>query len=291
MVYFLPGHRLCAGCGAAINVRMLLNVCEKCGYYPICCVATGCLEVATTIYPNTNWNCPFIHNAFENAASTASGVYRAIKILREKYGEYNDKKYHVIAIAGDGGTFDIGFQALSGMLERGEDVLFFCYDNEAYMNTGIQRSSATPLYAWTTTTPGGKKERKKDLILICAMHKIPYAATVCFAYLSDFEEKVKKALDYEGPTVIHAISPCVAGWRYEPELTVEIAKLAVETGIFPLIEWENGKLKITYKPKFIPVEEYLKLQGRFKHLTKEQIEKIQENVYKYWEFLENLSKI
>ncbi len=273
-----PGHRMCQGCGAAIVMRHLLKALGK---DVIIAHATGCVEVTTTLYPETAWRVPWIHVAFENAAAVASGIEAAIKVLKRKGAIDSSRKIKVVAIGGDGGTVDIGLQALSGMLERGHNVLYVLYDNEAYMNTGIQRSGATPMYAWTTTTPAGKVwrgewRRKKDIISIVRAHGVPYVASVNFAYITDFYAKIKKAAEIEGPTFIHAYAPCVPGWRYEPHLTVKIAKLAVQTGFWVNYEIEKGVLKITTPvPKRLPVEEYLKLQGRFGHLTKEEIEAVQ----------------
>jgi len=215
--------------------------------------------------------------------------------MKRKGSMSPDKKIKVVAIGGDGGTADIGLQALSGMLERGHNVLYVLYDNEAYMNTGIQRSGATPTYAWTTTTPAGKVWRgewrkKKDMVSIAVAHKIPYAATVNFAYITDFYTKIRKAAEIEGPTFIHAYSPCVPGWRYEPHLTVKVAKLAVQTGIWVNYEVERGVFRVTTPvPKRLPVEEYLKLQGRFAHLTKEEVERVQKMVDEDVEYINKLA--
>lgn len=287
-----PGHRMCQGCGAAIVMRHLL---KALGRNVIIAHATGCVEVTTAIYPETAWRVPWIHVAFENAAAVASGIEAAIKALKRKGVIESSKKVKVVAIGGDGGTVDIGLQALSGMLERGQDVLYVLYDNEAYMNTGIQRSGATPMYAWTTTTPAGKVwrgewRRKKDIVSIVRAHGVPYAATVNFAYITDFYTKVRKAAEIEGPTFIHAFAPCVPGWRYEPNLTVKIARLVVQTGIWVNYEIERGVFRVTTPvPKRLPVEEYLKLQGRFAHLTKEEIEAIQRMVDEDVEYINRLA--
>ncbi|HEX17527.1 MAG TPA: pyruvate synthase subunit beta [Thermoplasmatales archaeon] len=284
-----PGHRACAGCGPAIAIRQLL---EAAGKNTIIVQATGCMEVTTTPYPQTAWKVPWIHVAFENAAAVASGIEAAYKAMISKGVIPKEKMPNIIALAGDGGTFDIGIQALSGMLERGHKVLYVCYDNEAYMNTGIQRSSATPLGAATTTSPAGKvipgkMTRKKPIAMIAAAHDIPYVATASIAYPADFKNKVKKALSVDGPSFIHVFAPCPTGWRFGSEQTVELARLAVETGVFVLYEiTEENPLKpiITKKLKHRkPVEEYLKVQGRFRHLfmpVKRQdiIDKIQEEV-------------
>ena len=284
-----PGHRACAGCGPAIAIRQLL---EAAGKNTIIVEATGCMEVTTTPYPQTAWKVPWLHVAFENAAAAASGVEAAYKAMISKGLIPKDKMPNIIALAGDGGTFDIGIQALSGMLERGHKVLYVCYDNEAYMNTGIQRSSATPLGAATTTSPAGKvipgkMTRKKPIAMIAAAHDIPYVATASIAYPADFKNKVKKALSVDGPSFIHVFAPCPTGWRFGTEQTVELARLAVETGVFVLYEiTQESPLKpiITKKLKDRkPVEEYLKIQGRFRHLFKpvkrqDIIDKIQEEV-------------
>ncbi len=284
-----PGHRACAGCGPAIAIRQLL---EAAGKNTIIVEATGCMEVTTTPYPQTAWKVPWLHVAFENAAAAASGVEAAYRAMIAKGIIPKDKMPNIIALAGDGGTFDIGIQALSGMLERGHKVLYVCYDNEAYMNTGIQRSSATPLGAATTTSPAGKvipgkMTRKKPIAMIAAAHDIPYVATASIAYPADFKNKVKKALSVDGPSFIHVFAPCPTGWRFGTEQTVELARLAVETGVFVLYEiTEENPLKpiITKKLKDRkPVEEYLKIQGRFRHLFKpvkrqDIIDKIQKEV-------------
>lgn len=277
---FSGGHRLCPGCAASIIVRQVLLAAEN----PVVVAnATGCLEVGTTIYPFTAWKIPWIHNAFENAASTLSGVEAAYRVLKKK-GKIKEK-VKFIAFGGDGGTYDIGIQALSGVMERGHDLLYICYDNEAYMNTGIQRSSATPRGANTTTSPVGKaipigKEReRKDLVEIMVAHNSPYVAQASPAYYNDLMKKVQKALSIEGPTFINIISPCPRGWRYETSQTIQIAKLAVTSGFWPLYEVENGKYKITYRPrKRVPLIEWFKSQGRFKHLLKEENKEIVEEL-------------
>ncbi|OYT60017.1 pyruvate ferredoxin oxidoreductase [Euryarchaeota archaeon ex4484_178] len=281
--FFAPGHGMCAGCAAPIIVRWVLKLA---GPNTIVVNATGCLEVATTAYPRTSWRVPWMHVAFENAAAAASGIEAAAKVKGEKL--------NIIAFGGDGGTADIGFQALSGMVERGHNVLYVLYDNEAYMNTGIQRSGATPWGAWTTTSkvgnanPIGKLEPKKPMARIIAAHNAKYVATANPAFFQDFKKKVQKALSYEGPKFLHVISSCTTGWRHDPSKTIEIMKLATDTGLFPLWEVIDGDLenmRITYKPKkFKPIEEYLKPQGRFRHLLKnpEYVKKIQEQIDAWW---------
>ena len=290
---FTSGHRLCAGCGAGIIARMTMKALRG----PTIVVnATGCLEVASTIYPYTAWKVSWVHIAFENAAAVASGIEAAYKAMmkRNAWG----KKVDIIAFAGDGGTFDIGIQALSGALERGHDFVYICYDNEAYMNTGIQRSGATPHGAATTTSPAGTKipgkpEFKKDLIGICAAHGIEYAATASPAYWNDYITKVRKALEVEGPAVIHVFSPCPVGMRFDSSKSIEVARLAVQTRYWPVYEVENGRYKLNIKvPKPKPVSEFLKLQGRFKHLFqpkfKHVIDEIQMHVDENWERITKL---
>lgn len=279
---FAPGHRMCAGCAEGIAVR---NILKEAGPNTIATIATGCLEVVSTAYPQTAWEIPIIHAAFENAASVASGVEVALKELGRK------DDVNVIAFAGDGGTFDIGFQALSGMMERGHDVTYICLDNEAYMNTGIQRCSSTPWGASTTTSPSGacsigKSEPKKPIAAICAAHDIPYVATATVAYNKDLRQKVRKALDAKGPAFLHVFTPCPTGWHHGSNDSVELSRLAVETGVFVLWETVDGdicNLNITRKPKKRkPVTEYLKKQRRFKHLTEDNIQIIQQEVDKKW---------
>ncbi len=288
-----PGHRLCAGCGASIVARQVLMGTEN----PVVAVsATGCFEVGTTIYPYTAWNIPFMHNAFENAASTISGIETAYRALK-KQGKIK-KEIKFVAFGGDGGTYDIGLQALSGALERGHNFVYVCYDNEAYMNTGIQRSGATPYGASTTTAPAGKvvpgkRQFRKDLTAIVAAHRIPYAAQATISNWNDLITKSQKAFAVEGPAFLNVLSMCHRGWRFPQEDTVKVAKLAVETGFWPLIEVENGVWRFTYKPKQRkPVEEFLKIQGRFKHLFSEQnkhiIAEIQKEIDSNWTRLEHL---
>ncbi|MEM2904237.1 MAG: thiamine pyrophosphate-dependent enzyme [Candidatus Bathyarchaeia archaeon] len=282
-----PGHRACTGCGEAMSVRMAL----KASRGPAVIVnVTGCIEIFTTPYPYTAWRIPYAHVAFENAGAVASGVEAGYKALARR-GAW-DKKVDVIAVAGDGGTFDIGIQALSGALERGHDFTYICCDNEAYMNTGIQRSGATPRDAATTTSPAGrvvpgKPEWKKDLIGICVAHGIKYAATATVAYWNDYITKVGKALAVDGPAVIHVLTPCPLGWRYNPSDTVRYARLAVQTCYFPLYEVENGVYKLSMRvSKPLPVEEFLKGQGRYSHLFRPElrgeIDVIQKGVDANW---------
>ena len=281
------GHRLCAGCGASIAVRQILSVLDD----PVVVgVATGCLEVATTIYPYTAWDTPFIHNAFENVAATISGAEAMFSSLK-KQGKI-DKDIKFIAFGGDGGTYDIGIQSLSGALERGHNFVYVCYDNEAYMNTGIQRSSATPRGAWTTTTPAGKvipgkTQYRKDLTAVIAAHHIPYVAQASIWRWNDLIEKARKAFYTDGPAFINVLSPCHRGWRYNMEDTIKIAKLATQTNFWPLYEVENGNWKLNYKPKERrPIREWMEMQGRFGHLFKPEnehiIKEIQEEIDNNW---------
>ena len=285
-----PGHRLCAGCGASIAVRQVLSASDD----PVVVAnATGCLEVATTIYPYTSWRSSFIHNAFENAAATISGVETMYQSLKKK-GKI-DKEIKFIAFSGDGGTYDIGLQSLSGALERGHDFVYVCYDNEAYMNTGIQRSSATPRGAWTTTSPcgkviPGKTQYRKDLTGVVAAHKIPYVAQATLWRWNDLIDKAHKAFYTKGPAFLNILSPCPRGWRFPSEDTIKMTKLAVQTNFWPLYEVENGKWKLNYKPKErLPITEWMEPQGRYKHLltpeNKHLVEEIQQEIDENWERL------
>ena len=290
------GHRLCPGCGAAIVAKMTLAVS---GENTVVANATGCLEVSTTIFPYTSWKVPYIHNAFENAAATISGVVSAYESLK-KQGKIN-KELKFVAFGGDGGTYDIGLQSLSGALERGHKFVYILYDNEAYMNTGIQRSSATPLGAATTTTPvgeikKGKEQNRKDIVEIIAAHNIPYVAQASIAYFADFFKKLEKAFNVDGPAFINVISPCPLGWGFDSSLTVEMARLAVETNFWPLYEVENGKYVLNYEPKNrLPITEWIKHQARFKHLllpeNKEILEKLQNYVDWHFEMIKKKTQL
>jgi pyruvate ferredoxin oxidoreductase beta subunit len=277
---FAPGHRACVGCGEALAVR---QACKALGRSAIVVSATGCMEVVSSPFPETSWRLPWIHTLFENAAAVASGAEAGLKALVKK-GKRPAREIGIVAMAGDGGTSDIGLQALSGALERGHDFLYICFDNEAYMNTGIQRSSATPFGASTTTAPAGKVSIgqvtwKKNLPAIAAAHDIPYVATACPSYPFDLMAKVKKGVTKPGPAYIHILSVCPTGWRCPTDLTVKIGRLAVETGIFPLYEIEDGEYKLSIDPSELRrVTDYFKLQGRFRHLSEETIKKIQDRV-------------
>ncbi|HOJ92738.1 MAG TPA: thiamine pyrophosphate-dependent enzyme [Dictyoglomaceae bacterium] len=287
----VSGHRLCAGCGASIIVRMVLNAIDE----PVVVAnATGCLEVATTIFPFTAWNVPWIHSAFENAAATISGVEAAYRALKRK-GEV-DRDIRFVSFSGDGGTYDIGIQSLSGAIERGHRAVYICYNNEAYMNTGIQRSGATPRGAFTTTSPvgdviPGKPQRRKNLTEMMVANGAKYVAQASPSHWRDLMEKVKKAVATDGPAFLNIYSTCPRGWRTPDNSAISIAKLAVETGVWPLYEVEDGKYKINYKPAkgFKPVEEFLKVQGRFSHLLKPEnaniLEEFKKDVQDEWDRL------
>jgi len=277
---FGSGHRLCAGCAQGTAAKQVAMAFDK---PTVICNATGCLEVASTIYPFSAWKIPWIHVAFENAAAVASGVIAGFDAMRRR-GAFKHEKVDIIAQGGDGGTYDIGLQALSGALERGEDFLYICYDNGAYMNTGIQRSGATLKYARTTTSPAGsaipgnprKMSFKKSLFEIAIAHGIEFAATASPAYPQDVIKKTRKGLDVEGPAFLLIDVPCTLGWAFDPSLSIQYSKLAVETCVFPIITYENGKYRFDGKSaqiakdesKKLPVEKYIEGQGRFRHLLR-----------------------
>lgn len=297
---FTSGHRMCAGCGAPSTIRGILSGLKDEDDVVITS-ATGCLEVSSCIYPYTSWeNSSFIHSAFENAASTCSGVETAYNVMKKKGKIQNNVKF--IAFGGDGGTYDIGLQALSGAMERGHNMVYVCYDNGAYMNTGTQRSSATPHFADTTTAPYGKAlpgkvQPRKDLTEIMAKNNAAYVAqTALIGNFKDIHEKAEKAIYTDGPCFIAALSPCPRGWGYPTDMLMEISKLAVDTCFWPLYEIENGVYTINYKPaKKLPVEEFLRPQKRFKHMFKEgnewMIKQFQEEVDKKWEYLLTMEKL
>jgi len=276
------GHRACQGCGSALLIRLALKALGK---DTIVCVPAGCWAGVGSMYPDTAWQVPWMQTLFENSSAVAAGIESAFRVLMEK-GRIPERHINCVALAGDGATNDIGVAALSGVLERGDDIVYICMDNEAYMNTGIQRSSATPYGTATTTTPAGKvipgkTTWKKDMPAIVAAHDVPYVATASPSYPFDLMNKVKKAAEAKGPGYVHVLSPCPTGWRFPPELTIEIGRLAVETGFFPLYEVENGRYKLSIdRAQLKPVEEYLKPQGRFRHLSEEQVSKIQKRVNK-----------
>jgi pyruvate ferredoxin oxidoreductase beta subunit len=277
--YLAPGHRACLGCGEELAVKI---VAKALGKEIIIVNATGCTEIVSSPFPYTSWRVPWFHTLFENTAAVASGVESGINALRRK-GKFSGK-VKIVAMAGDGATADIGMQALSGALERKHDFIFFCFDNEAYMNTGIQRSGATPYGASTTTSPAGKisigqTTWKKNMPAIAAAHDIPYVATASPSYPFDLINKVNKAKNIEGPSYIHVLSVCPTGWRSATDSAIELGRLAVQTGIFPLYEIEDGSYTLNMDfTKLRPVEEYLKQQGRFRHLAPEHIKTIQNRV-------------
>lgn len=277
---FVSGHRACQGCAEALAVRHVL---KALGPDTVIANATGCMEIVSSPLPTTSWAVPWIHVAFENAAAVGSGLESGLKVLMRK-GRIPQKTIKAVAMAGDGGTADIGMQALSGALERGHNMIYFCFDNEAYMNTGIQRSSSTPFGAMTTTSPPGRMSQgqmtwKKNMTAIAIAHGIPYAATACSSYPFDLYEKVKKAQATIGPSYIHILSVCPTGWRIPPDQAIRYGRLAVETGAFPLYEFENGNYRITIDfPQLRPLSDYLQGQGRFRHLTPEITARIEKRI-------------
>ncbi len=276
---YLPGSAACPGCGATLAFRIASRVL---GPNTVYVVPASCFSVIQSPFPKSAISAPLFNIAFPAAAATASGVYRAYKML--------GKDINVVVWAGDGGTVDIGIQALSGAAERGEDIIYVCYDNEAYMNTGIQRSGATPLKAWTKTTPTGKREMPKDMPMIVAAHRVPYVATASVGYPFDLANKFEKAKRIKGFRYIHIFSTCPPGWNSPVSKTAEVAKLAVDTYFWPLYEIENGKLRITVKPRKRPLKEFLELQDRFRGLSEEEIEELEKIVMEKWNFLLHLEK-
>jgi pyruvate ferredoxin oxidoreductase beta subunit len=277
---FAPGHRACIGCGEALSIRQAFKALDN---NIIVVNATGCAEIFSSQFPYSSWQLPWIHTLFENAAAVASGIEAAYKAMRRK-GIKLPENTKVVAIAGDGGTSDIGLQALSGAFERGHDFTYICFDNEAYQNTGNQRSSATPMGAATTTSPTGKKSTgqftwKKNMPEIAVAHSIPYVATATHGYPFDLMAKVAKAVATPGPAYVHILAVCPTGWRSPTDTINRLARLAVQTGIFPLYEVENGIYKMSIDiPKLRPITDYLKGQGRFRHLSEDTIAKIQQRV-------------
>ena len=272
------GHLACAGCGAAVGMRLAV---KALGEKTVMVFPASCWSIIPGFWPYSSFRIPVVHAGFVTGGATASGVRAALDIR-------GDHEAVVAVWAGDGGTFDIGLQALSGAAERNEDFIYICNDNEGYMNTGTQRSSATPMFAWTTTTPATKPKEnpKKDIMAIMADHQIPYAATATIAYPEDLLRKMEKAKRTRGTRFIHLLSPCSPGWRIPSELTVKISRLAVRSRVFPLYEIEDGRsYTLQEESHVVPVKEYLKLQGRFSHLTEQEIERIQERVDGEWEHL------
>ncbi|MET1102104.1 MAG: pyruvate synthase subunit PorB [Pyrodictiaceae archaeon] len=277
--YVLPGNAACPGCPETMAMRF---VGMALGDKAVLVIPAGCSSVIQGIGPKYGMRFPILNIVFAASAATASGLAKALRL--------RGIDAQVVVWAGDGGTADIGFQALSGAAERNEDIIYICVDNEAYMNTGIQRSSLTPYGAWTTTTWRGKREHKKPLPQIVASHKVPYVATASIAYPWDFIAKLRKAANIRGFKYIHLHAPCPVGWRFDPSLTVRIAKLAVETGMWILFEYEKGRLrlnppsdKLLDKSKRKPIREYVKLQGRFRHLTEEDLKVLENYVDEMWE--------
>lgn len=294
----VAGHGMCLGCGIPLIFKIILRAAED----PLIIAnATGCLEVCTTIFPRTSWNVTWVHSAFENAAATIAGVEAMYQSLKKRGKIPADQKFKFLGIGGDGGTYDIGIQALSGAMERGHDIVYVCYDNNAYANTGGQRSSATPLGASATTAPEGAKsygkiQPRKDLTRIMAAHNIPYAAQASPHRWQDLYNKAKKAFEVEGPAFLNVLCPCPTEWKSDESQSIRLAQLAAETCVWPLYEVENGKYRINFKPKEKkPVLEWLKTQGRFRHLFKEEnagvVEEIQKKVDQEWEMLNKLENL
>jgi pyruvate ferredoxin oxidoreductase beta subunit len=286
------GHSLCQGCGIPVVVRTVLSTIRQ----PTVVVnATGCLEVATTRYPTTAWNVPWLHVAFENAAAVASGVESAQRALRRRHALRADDEVAVVVFAGDGGTYDIGLQALSGALERGHRFLFVCYDNEAYMNTGVQRSGATPFAASTTTSPAGldsfgKAQKRKDMTAIAVAHHIPFVAQAAASHWDDLSRKVERAVAADGPAFLNVLTDCPLGWGHEPRLSARVLNAAVDSLFWPLYEVVDGRYRLTYRPEHVvPVETWLELQQRFSHLLRPEnrlvVEQIQAQVDADWQTL------
>ncbi len=294
----VAGHGMCLGCGIPLIFKMVLRATED----PLIIAnATGCLEVCTTIFPRTSWNVTWVHSAFENSAATIAGVESMYKSLKNKGKIPKDKKIKFLGVGGDGGTYDIGLQALSGAMERGHDIVYLCYDNNAYANTGGQRSSATPMGASATTSPAGDKspgklQWRKDLTKVLAAHNIPYVAQASPSRWQDLFNKAKKAFEVEGPAFLNVLCLCPTEWKYDESKGIELAKIAVDTCFWPLYEVENGKYKINYKPKEKkPILEWIKPQGRFRHLFKEEnawlLEEFQRKVDEEWEELNKLANL
>ncbi len=294
----VAGHGMCLGCGIPLIFKIVLRATED----PIVVAnATGCLEVCTTIFPRTAWNCMWVHSAFENAASTIAGVEAMYKSLKKKGKIPAETKFKFLGVGGDGGTYDIGLQALSGAMERGHKIVYVCYDNNVYANTGGQRSSATPLGASATTSPAGslspgKLQKRKDLTKVLAAHNIPYVAQASPFRWQDLYNKAKKAFEADGPAFLNILCLCPTEWKYDEAKGIKLAQLASDTCVWPLYEVENGKYKVNYKPKEKkPVLEWLKSQGRFRHLFKEEnswvLEAFQKEVDEDWEDLNRLADL
>jgi pyruvate/2-oxoacid:ferredoxin oxidoreductase beta subunit len=279
--FMRPGHMACPGCGEATTLRLVLKVL---GEKTIMVILPSCVGVISATYPNSTFAVPCFHSAFEIAAPTASGIANALKLQGRE-------DITALTFAGDGGTFDIGLQSLSGAADRNDNFIYVCLDNEGYMNTGIQSSSSTPQNAWTMTTPGGRRGRKKKFMQIIAAHRIPYAATAATGHPQDLMDKIRKAKDIKGTKFIHVLTPCATGWRMPEELSAKAAQLAVETKLFPLYEIIDGKeYRITHQPKGLPVSEYVKMQGRYRHFTADDTARLQREVDEDWEQLVSQSK-
>lgn len=277
---FAPGHRACIGCGEALSIRLVFKALDN---NVIVTNATGCAEIFSSQLPLSSWHLPWMHTLFENIAAVASGIEAAYKAMKRK-GVPLPENTKIVAIGGDGATSDIGLQAISGALERGHDFTYICFDNEAYQNTGNQRSSATPLGAATTTSPVGKQSIgqfswKKNMPEIAVAHNIPYVATATHGYPFDLMDKVRKAVDTPGPAYVHILAVCPTGWRSATDTVIRQSRLAVQTGVFPLYEVVNGRYKMSIDlPKLRPIRDYMKIQGRFRHLSDDTIQQIQDRV-------------
>lgn len=284
-----PGYRTCSGCPITTIVRHVLRATDD---PVVVAVATGCLEVTTSVYPQTSWRVPFVHSLLENPAATISGIESVYRVMKRR-GRIN-RKIQFVVFAGDGATYDAGLQFLSAVIERGHDFLYVCYDNQAYMNTGAQKSGATPVGASTTTTPGGRVGKRKDLTRIIAAHDLPYAAQTALWPWTDLYQKARKAFSIPGPKFLNVFSPCIPGWKIATDMAIDLSRLAVESRYWPLYEVENGRYKITVpvaKPK--ELEEFLKPQKRFERLFKnrETMERLKREIGEQWLKLESLTKL
>jgi pyruvate/2-oxoacid:ferredoxin oxidoreductase beta subunit len=279
---FLPGHAACPGCAMALALRYILNTV---GLNAVGVIPPSCMGPMMGANPYSSMRIPIIHNSFESSASTAAGIKRAFKARGKD-------DVHVLALAGDGGTYDIGLQALSSVAEHNEDIMYFCMDNEGYMNTGTQKSSSTPRHAYTTSTPGGKESRKKNLVEIMAAHRVPYIATTNIGYLDDLVYKIHKVREMKGTRIVVLLTPCIDGWGFPGNDVATMSRLAVQTGVFPLYEVEDGeKYTINHGSQGMPIENYLKRQRRYRHLSKDQIEEIQKEVDQGWQRLQKLANL
>ncbi|MHA1129212.1 MAG: 3-methyl-2-oxobutanoate dehydrogenase subunit beta [Candidatus Helarchaeota archaeon] len=283
--YFLRGNSSCAGCGGELALRWILKALGK---RTVVVAPASCFNVTIGLYPKAASTVPYLNMAFAAGAAASSGIAAGFEARKKRDPSFED--ITVLCFGGDGGTIDIGIQGLSGAAERGANIIYVCYDNEAYMNTGTQRSGGTPMGAWTTTTPTGKKQHKKNVPMIMAAHRIPYVATACSAYPLDLYNKVKKAKEIKGTKYIHVLAPCAPGWRFPTDQLVDVGRKAVQTGMWVLYEIENGKMTLSGpsknlmdKEKRKPIEEYIKLQGRFRNISQEEIKKLQEWIDYQWE--------